>query len=1030
MQRIKQEDASGPSSPASSSSAYTDYVLYAGPPSSQTGWRYNIMKFAPTRDEKIDPSSHDAFIQPVKLNRKDPRTVRRLTEEDRERIRKRAMLKNGMQVDGQGDGEDDKDGVNSQGQASKRKEREEMDLNLVGKGVSGNIPGQQSRGKGGMFKKKIRRVFVSSEEARRLKREEWMPWVFEDDEGNERWIGRLEGGAGESASAKADARNSASFSSKADAKGTGNTGWRPTASSNETGGGGSSYVAFINDPSKDGFQVVPVHRWYKFSQDPKYVTLGTEEAEQEYERQQKAHETERWAMHKRTGIATPSAGNAKPSKSAQPAPDVRSRLLNRTESVQRQAKASERANQPKMTTVVKSGAAGAKTGKGGRDQEQEDDEFDYEEDFQDDEEGVAKIDDLADEEDTKELEERIKKEMRAANRYEGQPEVDEDEHEDDQELTGTGKEVKRLVRKSDRTGAYDSDEDDDEDLSDSGSVASAASQDRVRKDGASASHSRSSSQRPHGVHRHSSSSQRPSSHSRHHSTANSRSGSPSGSALVAKRATSPSAGRRSLPGSRASSPGAPNATKRRRDGADDVDAAKRRKNGVSPPPGDSTGLIAEADLVALFKAAPNHTLATKDVLTHFKRQLKDERNKSAIQNLLKSVATLTNDYPPQSEVGPEPRKSLPVPAWLDRLELARDRGLIPIGREGDRCPGSIADNGCDDLGELADFVEAPTGLWASTFDDGPSSGSPALYDFLSTRNLKLSHFVIGGNVLAYPEEFEALVDYGGHIGVHTKSSALSTRPSPDRSRLDSSQLTTLSDEQIVGELGWTMQIIYDKSGQVPAFWRPPYGDIDNRVRHVEMRSTVLWNFDTNDWCLTEGGGSDCSAPGEPQTDSDLEESIVDKADGPKTPGMIVLEHERTERSIEAFESTLQTVEAYGWAVRTVPDLFDLPWYQNLHSTGPAFTISSASLLSTSTREANWFAPETVTATPTRIRSPPAFETSSFERRTTRTAFNSDPEEDHVIYVTHTTAVGHTPGQLLAMLNVQIPATVWTCTLHL
>ncbi|KAM0792768.1 hypothetical protein ACM66B_002541 [Microbotryomycetes sp. NB124-2] len=645
MQRIKQEDGSGspssaPSSSLPSTSAYTDYVLYAAPPSSQTGWRYNIMKFAPTRDDTIDPSSHDAFVQPVKLNRKDPRTVRRLTEEDRERIKKRALLKNGMSVDGEG--EDGKDGVAGEGSSSQRKEREEMDINLVGKGVSGNIPGQQSRGKGGMFKKKIRRVFVSSEEARRLKREEWMPWVFEDDEGNERWIGRLEGGAGESASGKTDARKADSFSAKADAKGTGNTGWRPTAASNETGGGGSSYVAFINDPSKDGFQVVPVHRWYKFSQDPKYVTLGTEEAEQEYERAQKAHETERWAMHKRTGIATPSASNAKSNSKAQKAePDVRSRLLTRTETVQRQAKASDRASQSRMTTVVKGGGAGAKNGKGGRDQEQDDDEFDFEEDFQDDEEGVAKIDDLADEEETKELEERIKKEMRAANRYEGQPEVEDEDQDDEAELTGAGKEVKRLVRKSDKSGAYDSDDEDEDDISDTASVASASSQDRAGKDGVGVNNSRSSSQRPQGAHRHSSSSQRPLSHSRHHSTANSRSGSPSGSALVAKRATSPSAGRRSLPGSRASSPGAPNATKRRRDGVDDTDAAKRRKNGASPPPGD-VALITEVDLVALFKTAPNKTLATKDVLTHFKRQLKDERNKSAIQSLLKSVATLTN----------------------------------------------------------------------------------------------------------------------------------------------------------------------------------------------------------------------------------------------------------------------------------------------------------------------------------------------------------------------------------------------------
>lgn len=278
MQRVKKEEGASPSasspgaSPLPSSSAYTDYVLYSGPPPSQSGWRYNIMKFQALGDKAIDPNDNDMFIKPVKLNRKDPRTVRRLTDEDRDRINKRILERNGVKVEG-----DDADTAKDEAKPDK-KEREVIDLTLVGRGVSGSVPSQAQRHKSGMFKKKIRRVFVSSEEARRLKREEWMPWVLEDDEGNERWIGRLEGGAGESVSAQ----KSAAKSAEADAKGTGMSGWRPDAMQTaEAGGGGSSYVAFVNDPEKDGFQVYPVSRWYRFNQGPKYVTLGTEEAETE-----------------------------------------------------------------------------------------------------------------------------------------------------------------------------------------------------------------------------------------------------------------------------------------------------------------------------------------------------------------------------------------------------------------------------------------------------------------------------------------------------------------------------------------------------------------------------------------------------------------------------------------------------------------------------------------------------------------------------------------------------------------------------
>lgn len=280
MERVKHEDmkpftstTSPLASPLPSTGTYTDYILYSAPSTTQTGWRYNIMKFGALGDRTVDPTT-DQFLKPVKLNRKDPRTVRRLTEEDRERINKRVLERNGMDVDGV----KDEDGIKDEDGKPVKKEKEQIDLSLVGVGKSGVQ--SKVRSKNSMFKKKIKRVFVSSEEARRLKREEWMPWVLEDDEGNERWIGRLEGGTGERPT-NAPPTAAQIKQAKADAAGTGMKGWRPPPAPSEAGGGGSSYVAFVNDPEKDGFQVVPVHRWYKFSQGAKHVTLGGDEAESE-----------------------------------------------------------------------------------------------------------------------------------------------------------------------------------------------------------------------------------------------------------------------------------------------------------------------------------------------------------------------------------------------------------------------------------------------------------------------------------------------------------------------------------------------------------------------------------------------------------------------------------------------------------------------------------------------------------------------------------------------------------------------------
>lgn len=124
----------------------------------------------------------------------------------------------------------------------------------------------------------------------------------------------------------------------------------------------------------------------------------------------------------------------------------------------------------------------------------------------------------------------------------------------------------------------------------------------------------------------------------------SRAGTPTnaGSAYLAKRATSPH-------GSRDASPGA--SSKRKRDsmtpgggvdGGYDSDG-KRRKSGKgkSPSPSVPTALLTQGDLVAFFKTRPNSSAATKDVLTHFRKQIKgNEENKGLIGGLLQAVANL------------------------------------------------------------------------------------------------------------------------------------------------------------------------------------------------------------------------------------------------------------------------------------------------------------------------------------------------------------------------------------------------------
>lgn len=101
--------------------------------------------------------------------------------------------------------------------------------------------------------------------------------------------------------------------------------------------------------------------------------------------------------------------------------------------------------------------------------------------------------------------------------------------------------------------------------------------------------------------------------------------------------------------------------------------------------------------------------------------------------------------------------------------------------------------------------------WGLTYDDGPSFYTPNLLNYLDDRGLKATFFVVGSRVLQFPKilEEEYLLEH--HIAVHTWS-----HPS----------LTTLSNEQIIAELGWSKKIIKDVLGVTPNIMRPPYGDIE------------------------------------------------------------------------------------------------------------------------------------------------------------------------------------------------------------
>lgn len=177
------------------------------------------------------------------------------------------------------------------------------------------------------------------------------------------------------------------------------------------------------------------------------------------------------------------------------------------------------------------------------------------------------------------------------------------------------------------------------------------------------------------------------------------------------------------------------------------------------------------------------------------------------------------------------------------------------------------------------------GTWGLTFDDGPNCSHNAFYDFLQQHKLKATMFFIGANVMDWPYQAQrALVD-GHDICVHTWSHKY---------------MTTLANDNVFAELYYTARIIKDVMGVTPRCWRPPYGDVDDRVRaiaHGLGLRTILWEDDTSDWDIK---------PDETKPTASIDanyKSIMSKQTAGKysTAGPIILTHEISNATMTEFE---------------------------------------------------------------------------------------------------------------------------------
>ncbi|QLQ81096.1 hypothetical protein HG537_0E04510 [Torulaspora globosa] len=273
-------------------------------------------------------------------------------------------------------------------------------------------PDGGGRAKRGNVRRKTRQLKVLDENAKKLRFEEFYPWVMEDYDGYNTWVGSYEAGNSD------------------------------------------SYV-LLSVEDDGSFTMIPADKVYKFTARNKYATLTIDEAEKRMDK--KSGEVPRWLMKHLDDIGTTTTRYDRTRRRLKAVSD-------------RRTAEEERSDNSEV-------------------------ELDYDEEFADDEEAPI-ID--GNEQENKESEQRIKKEMMQANAMGLRDEPvsdDEDDLFNEKKIDEEGERIKKALQKTELAALYSSDEDEANPYLSESDVENKKQTDQVKKEASDENLSRKSSPR-------------------------------------------------------------------------------------------------------------------------------------------------------------------------------------------------------------------------------------------------------------------------------------------------------------------------------------------------------------------------------------------------------------------------------------------------------------------------------------------------------------------------------------------------------
>lgn len=122
---------------------------------------------------------------------------------------------------------------------------------------------------------------------------------------------------------------------------------------------------------------------------------------------------------------------------------------------------------------------------------------------------------------------------------------------------------------------------------------------------------------------------------------------------------------------------------------------------------------------------------------------------------------------------------------------------------------------------------------ALTFDDGPyTKVTRKILKVLKQNNGRATFFIMGNRVEMYSDTLQMAYDQGNQIGSHT---------------YDHKDLREMSVKGIEKELNKTNQEVKKVIGCETTALRPPYGNVNDRMRKTIKVPMIYWSVDSEDW---------------------------------------------------------------------------------------------------------------------------------------------------------------------------------------